>query len=469
MEHHRATSSYILPAEEMFRDSYVSEESKSPVVRETTLMGSMMSILSTGRTDTEYHCLDSASVSCDHVTASGSSAANQTREIKNEESLDVNNNNHPKKEEKGAPLIHIYPEGFCEGTAGGTEHPTPENQTLPFTLSDNQTPGLAVFTLSPEGASATVNQSTPDTSVLSGYHSSPCMTANQAWTSQPYISTLFTTPEKQLDTFSPVLEYQSVAVGQIMPKDSKADKTDPSSPARECQSTEVYSQIETQSTKKARKPQTKPPYSCIAMITMAIQNAPDKKMTLREIYAYISSSFPYFSDGKKGWQNTVRFNLSRNDCFIRVKREKQNPGKGSYWALHPECGDMFKDGCFLRRNRKFRVTRKQEKEGEKVDSVSNRIAGRMKMPTVDAAQSFMQEQMTSHMQLPQCYTPTYVQGHRHDYTNYYQLLATASQHAHTELSHQSHDQPSHQMLTPPGFSAYNPAWWHSPLYYQNWQ
>ena len=478
MEHYKSTSPYILPAEEMFRDldSYVFEESKTPVVRETTLMDSMMSILSTGRTDTDYHCLDSSSVSCDHVTVSGSSADNQTSEFYSDESLDVNNNDHQKKEENGAPLMHIYPEGLCEGTVGADGHHILENQTLPFTLTDNQSPGLGVSTLSPptsvryslppEG-DVTVNQSTLDTSALSGYHSSPCMmTTNQARTSPPNTSTLVTTKENQMNAFSPVSDYQSV--GQILTKDPTADNTDPSSPAAECQFSEMYNQIETQSTSttKAGKSQTKPPYSCIAMITMAIQNAPEKKMTLREIYGYISSSFPYFSDGKKGWQNTVRFNLSRNDCFIRVKREKQNPGKGSYWALHPECGDMFKDGCFLRRNRKFRLTKKQEKEGHKVDN----MAAQVKMPTVDTTQSFEKAQMTSNIQLPQSYTPTYVPGSLHEYTNYYQgSVAIATQRAHTELSHQSYYQPSYQMLTAPGFSAYHPAQWHSPMYYQNWQ
>jgi len=43
-----------------------------------------------------------------------------------------------------------------------------------------------------------------------------------------------------------------------------------------------------------------------------------------------------------------------------VARSAERPGKGSYWTLHPESFGMFDNGCFLRRQRRFRCRRKEE-------------------------------------------------------------------------------------------------------------
>uniref|UniRef100_A0A3B1IYN9 Forkhead box i1 n=1 Tax=Astyanax mexicanus TaxID=7994 RepID=A0A3B1IYN9_ASTMX len=98
----------------------------------------------------------------------------------------------------------------------------------------------------------------------------------------------------------------------------------------------------------------RPPYSYSALIAMAIQNTRDKKLTLSQIYQYVAENFPFYKRSKAGWQNSIRHNLSLNDCFKKVARDEDDPGKGNYWTLDPNCEKMFDNGNF-RRKRKRRA------------------------------------------------------------------------------------------------------------------
>ncbi|XP_063158120.1 forkhead box protein I3 [Candoia aspera] len=96
----------------------------------------------------------------------------------------------------------------------------------------------------------------------------------------------------------------------------------------------------------------RPPYSYSALIAMAIQSAPERKLTLSHIYQYVAENFPFYKRSKAGWQNSIRHNLSLNDCFRKVPRDEDDPGKGNYWTLDPNCEKMFDNGNFRRKRKR---------------------------------------------------------------------------------------------------------------------
>ncbi|XP_059948535.1 forkhead box protein I1 isoform X1 [Mesoplodon densirostris] len=96
----------------------------------------------------------------------------------------------------------------------------------------------------------------------------------------------------------------------------------------------------------------RPPYSYSALIAMAIHGAPDRRLTLSQIYQYVADNFPFYNKSKAGWQNSIRHNLSLNDCFKKVPRDEDDPGKGNYWTLDPNCEKMFDNGNFRRKRKR---------------------------------------------------------------------------------------------------------------------
>lgn len=94
----------------------------------------------------------------------------------------------------------------------------------------------------------------------------------------------------------------------------------------------------------------KPTISYPAMIAMAILNSDSKRLLLGDIYRFIMEKYPYYRLEGQGWRNSIRHNLSLNDCFMKAGRAES--GKGHYWTVRPDSIKEFQNGGYRRRLRR---------------------------------------------------------------------------------------------------------------------
>lgn len=97
---------------------------------------------------------------------------------------------------------------------------------------------------------------------------------------------------------------------------------------------------------------SKPPYSYAQLIVQAIAAAPDHQLTLSGIYSYITKNYPYYRTAEKGWQNSIRHNLSLNRYFVKVPRSQEEPGKGCFWRIESASESKLIEQSFKRRRQR---------------------------------------------------------------------------------------------------------------------
>ncbi|KAM9385837.1 forkhead box Q2 [Pholidichthys leucotaenia] len=153
-------------------------------------------------------------------------------------------------------------------------------------------------------------------------------------------------------------EYQETCLkrSEADPEKMKAKEEEGDEDKQEEGEEEMTTTITTSSNSGSpQKSADKPNQSYIALISKAILASEQKKLLLCDIYQWIMDHYPYFKSKDKNWRNSVRHNLSLNDCFIKAGRSDN--GKGHFWAIHPSNYQDFSNGDYHCRRARRRVRR----------------------------------------------------------------------------------------------------------------
>lgn len=78
----------------------------------------------------------------------------------------------------------------------------------------------------------------------------------------------------------------------------------------------------------------KPPHSYATLIAMAISSAPEMKLSLNDIYTWISNTFPYYSRAGRGWKVKAR---PLHDHFLLINSAVRH----SYICVCARTGSMI--------------------------------------------------------------------------------------------------------------------------------
>ena len=167
-------------------------------------------------------------------------------------------------------------------------------------------------------------------------------------------STLFTKSDKNINNSScgvKAEEKGSIDSSNNMDSISSSSNTNNSS----CSNinTNNSSSSDSSSSTSSEDKDSKPCHSYVALISRAILSCPVKQMVLSDIYQHVMDNYSYYNNGQRAWRNSIRHNLSLNECFMKAGRAEN--GKGHYWCIHPSCLEDFIKGDYRRRHARRRA------------------------------------------------------------------------------------------------------------------
>ncbi|KAK8166554.1 hypothetical protein IWX90DRAFT_216665 [Phyllosticta citrichinensis] len=137
------------------------------------------------------------------------------------------------------------------------------------------------------------------------------------------------------------------------------------------------------------------------LIHRCLMQAPNKEMVLRDIYNWFKNNTSKAADKRtKGWQNSIRHNLSMNGAFQKVEVPAGgDQKKGNMWRLTPEAvRDGVKSTTRYRLNNKSHRSKascsdssSQRADAGKKGGLAARHSRQHRFPEVDDCTQYMQD------------------------------------------------------------------------------
>ncbi|KAH9074839.1 hypothetical protein EDB83DRAFT_2353754 [Lactarius deliciosus] len=152
--------------------------------------------------------------------------------------------------------------------------------------------------------------------------------------------------------------------------------------------------------------QTKPDLPYAALIGQAILASPEHRLTLQEIYDFITIVYPHFKRNEQTWMNSIRHVLSTTIVFRKVQRDRA-AGR-TLWAIFDQDLDCFLGGGF---RKEFCADMQEQKEKARhsnrkrpAEDTPTRKPRRKKMKT-EASQEQMVPALHPQMGIPMSSLP----------------------------------------------------------------
>ncbi|KAG2231235.1 hypothetical protein INT48_009279 [Thamnidium elegans] len=130
----------------------------------------------------------------------------------------------------------------------------------------------------------------------------------------------------------------------------------------------------------------KPPYSYATIIGHAILTSKERKLTLNDIYVWITENYPFYSNDTQGWQNSIRHNLSLHKAFVKIERDSTSqtpPRKGCFWTIRQGKEKSFIDNL----QKPVNSVRKQQSLSHLAPSITRRQQQRRSSVLVSSAET----------------------------------------------------------------------------------
>jgi pSer/pThr/pTyr-binding forkhead associated (FHA) protein len=119
----------------------------------------------------------------------------------------------------------------------------------------------------------------------------------------------------------------------------------------------------------------KPAFTYGQLISQALMTSDNEMATLNDIYEYMKRNYAHYRRPEfyKGWQNSIRHNLSLNAGFKVRQRGPEDTGKGGYWCFAPDMRESMISDAWGPKSARKSPPKRRENSGTPTSSPGPKV------------------------------------------------------------------------------------------------